>query len=479
MADLQTPLVRRKRKKVLVDYLVQFRWILVIFVVLPFSALIYLNIYLGDMWSAMKSEKRRQKEHEENVDKVVKRLKQRNPKKDGLVCTARKPWIAVGMRNVDYKRARHFEVDLSAFRNILEIDKERMIAKVEPLVNMGQITRATCPMNLALAVVAELDDLTVGGLINCYGIEGSSHIYGLFSDTVIAMEVVLADGRVVRATKDNEYSDLFYGMPWSQGTLGFLVSAEIKLIPTKEYMRLTYTPVKGTLKEIAQAYADSFAPRDGNKINRVGWWFKPWFYQYAQAALKKGEFMEYIPTREYYHRHTRSLYWEGKLILPFGDQFWFRFLLGWLMPPKVSLLKLTQGEAIRNYYHDSHVIQDMLVPLYKVGEALEFVHREMEVYPLWLWLYKLPVKTMVYPDPGFELHQRQGDTSYAQMFTDIGVYYAPAAVLRGEEFNGAEAVHRLEPVAEPGGAQAPPTTLASMEAPPTNFVEEEEGRRKF
>ena len=43
------------------------------------------------------------------------------------------------------------------------------------------------------------------------------------------------------------------------------------------------------------------------------------------------------------------------------------------------MLKLTQGEAIRNYYHDSHVIQDMLVPLYKVGEALEFVHREMEV----------------------------------------------------------------------------------------------------
>jgi len=25
------------------------------------------------------------------------------------------------------------------------------------------------------------------------------------------------------------------------------------------------------------------------------------------------------------------------------------------------------------------VIQDMLVPLYKVGDALEFVHREMEV----------------------------------------------------------------------------------------------------
>ncbi|KAF3341237.1 delta(24)-sterol reductase-like protein [Carex littledalei] len=482
MSDLHTPL-RPKRKKVLVDYLVQFRWIVVIFVVLPISSLIYFKLFLGDTWSAMKSEKRRQKEHDENVKKVVKRLKERDPKKDGLICTARKPWIAVGMRNVDYKRARHFEVDLSAFRNILQIDKERMVARVEPLVNMGQITRYTCPMNLSLAVVAELDDLTVGGLINGYGIEGSSHLFGLFSDTVVAMEVVLADGRVVRATKDNEYSDLFYAIPWSQGTLGFLVAAEIKLINIKEYMKVTYKPCRGNLKELAQAYADSFAPRDGdpskipdfvetmiytpsegvmmtgvysskeeakkkgNKINNQGWWFKPWFYQHAQSALKKGEFVEYIPIREYYHRHTRCLYWEGKLILSFADQWWFRWSLGWLMPPKVSLLKATQGEAVRNYYHDMHVIQDILVPLYKVGEAMEFVHKEMEVYPLWLCphrLYKTPIKTMIYPEAGFEHHHRQGDTPYAQMFTDVGVYYAPGPVLRGEEFNGSEAVRNLE-----------------------------------
>lgn len=446
----------------------------------------YFLTYLGDLKSERKSFKQRQKEHDENVKKVVARLKQRNASKDGLVCTARKPWIAVGMRNVDYKRARHFEVDLSAFRNVIEIDKERMIARVEPLVNMGQITRVTVPMNLALAVVAELDDLTVGGLINGYGIEGSSHIYGLFSDTVVAYEIVLADGRVVRATKDNEYSDLYYAIPWSQGTLGLLVSAEIKLIPIKEYMKLTYKPVVGNLKDLAQAYSDSFAPKDGdqdnpekvpdfvegmiytptegvfmtgryaskeeakkkgNVINSVGWWFKPWFYQHAQTALKKGEFVEYIPTREYYHRHTRCLYWEGKLILPFGDQWWFRFLLGWLMPPKVSLLKATQGEAIRNYYHEMHVIQDMLVPLYKVGDALEFVHKEMEVYPLWVCphkLFKLPYKTMIYPEPGFELHRRQGDTNYAQMYTDVGVYYAPGPVLRGEVFDGVEAVRNLE-----------------------------------
>ncbi|KAL8139904.1 hypothetical protein V2J09_005925 [Rumex salicifolius] len=480
--ELKTPL-RPKKRIEWADFLVKFRWIPVLFVVLPFSFLFYLFIYLGDLRSEMKPYKQRQKEHDKNVLKVIKRLKQRNPSKHGLVCTARKPWIAVGMRNVDYKRARRFEVDLSPFRNILEIDEQRMIARVEPLVNMGQITRVTVPMNLSLAVVAELDDLTVGGLINGYGIEGSSHIYGLFSDTVVAYEIVLADGCLVRATKDNDYSDLFYAIPWSQGTLGLLVAAEIKLIPIKEYMKVTYTPVRGSLRQLAQSYMDSFAPVDGdqekvpdfvetmiynpgegvcmtgryvskeeaeikgNVINNINWWFKKWYYQHCQVALRRGEFVEYIPTRQYYHRHTRSLYWEGKLILPFADQWWFRVFLGWLMPPKVSLLKATQGEAIRNYYHDNHVIQDILVPLYKVPDAVEWVHNNMEVYPLWLCphrLFKLPVKTMVYSEPGFDLHPRQGDTPYAQMYTDLGVYYAPAAVLRGEVFDGAEAVRKME-----------------------------------
>ncbi|KAL9147649.1 hypothetical protein ABFS82_13G186200 [Erythranthe guttata] len=338
MSDLEAPL-RPKRKKIWVDYFVQFRWIIVIFVVLPISFTLYFLTYLGDVWSECKSFEKRQKEHDENVKKVLKRLKDRNPKKDGLVCTARKPWIAVGMRNVDYKRARHFEVDLSAFRNILDPDK--------------------------------VPD---------------------FVETMI------------------------------------------------------YNPTDAVCMTGKYASKEE-AKKKGNKINSVGWWFKPWFYQHAQTALKKGEFVEYIPTRDYYHRHTRCLYWEGKLILPFADQWWFRYTLGWLMPPKVSLLKATQGEAIRNYYHEMHVIQDMLVPLYKVGDALEFVHKEMEVYPLWLCphrMYKLPVKTMVYPEPGFELQRRQGDTHYAQMYTDVGVYYAPGPVLRGEQFDGAEAVHRLE-----------------------------------
>ncbi|GKD96503.1 hypothetical protein Tco_1380400 [Tanacetum coccineum] len=45
---------------------------------------------------------------------------------------------------------------------------------------------------------------------------------------------------------------------------------------------------------------------------------------------------------------------------------------------------------------------------------------------------------------GFEQQCIKGDTPYARMYTDVGVYYAPGPVLRGKVFDGAEAVRRIE-----------------------------------
>ncbi len=46
---------------------------------------------------------------------------------------------------------------------------------------------------------------------------------GLYQESVVSYEVVLADGSAVTATRDNEYSDLFHCLPWSHGTLGKLI----------------------------------------------------------------------------------------------------------------------------------------------------------------------------------------------------------------------------------------------------------------
>lgn len=56
---------------------------------------------------------------------------------------------------------------------------------------------------------------------------------GLYQESIVAYEVVLSDGSLVRATKDNEYSDLYHTLPWSHGTLAFLVALELQIIKIK------------------------------------------------------------------------------------------------------------------------------------------------------------------------------------------------------------------------------------------------------
>jgi hypothetical protein len=57
----------------------------------------------------------------------------------------------------------------------------------------------------------------------------------------------------------------------------------------------------------------------------------------------------------------------------------FRYLFGWMVPPKVSLLKLTQGDTVKELYENNHFIQDMLVPMSTLKDALLCFEKEVKV----------------------------------------------------------------------------------------------------
>lgn len=118
------------------------------------------------------------------------------------------------------------------------------------------------------------------------------------------------------------------------------------------------------------------------KLNRIGLWHKPWFFKHVESFLRTGTGMEYIPLRDYYHRHSRSIFWEIQDIIPFGNNILFRYLFGWMIPPKVSLLKLTQPPAIKKLYESQHLLQDMLVPISQLKKSIECFDREANVRQL-------------------------------------------------------------------------------------------------
>lgn len=469
----------------LVDFLMQFRWIVVIPFVLPLSFL-WARIHL--LRARLKSYLRGPgtvANHEARVEKVCNALRRRRPSEDGLVCTARPSFWSVSIRQNVYKRGKRYEVDLSDLADVVSVDKDNMRVTMEPNVTMGYLTATLLPMGVCVAVVPEYDDLTVGGLVCGYGIEGSSHKYGLFYDEVEEMEIVLAAGKRVKATRDNEYSDLFHALPWSYGALGMLVGVTMRLIRVKPYMKVVYYPVAGTIKEMCQAwdhflvpsgrdwseyveglifssnrgvimtaeYADEAEARASGKINCMGLWFKPWFHKHVlhnilEPSVDGSPVVEYVPTRDYYHRHTRSLYWQADLLVPMGNHVIFRYLLGWLMPPRVSFLKLTTFGKMHDYYIDRFIAQDILVPLRRTAECMELMHDEFDIYPVWLCphrVFKTRKGTMLDCEADYDKEPlAQGDTPEAQMYTDVGIWYTPGHILRGERYDAPAALNSLE-----------------------------------
>jgi len=178
--------------------------------------------------------------HEKRVKEVQEQVRAWNASgREKLMCTARKPWLNMSTRTATFKDdCNKISVEL---RDILGIDKERMVVRAEPRADMGYITRYLLPRGYALALQVEMEDLTIGGLCMGFGMETNSHIYGLIQETVESYEVVLSDGSLIKATR-NENADLFYALPWSWGTIGFLVAVELKIIPVKSHMHVRYIP---------------------------------------------------------------------------------------------------------------------------------------------------------------------------------------------------------------------------------------------
>jgi Delta24-sterol reductase len=132
-----------------------------------------------------------------------------------------------------------------------------------------------------------------------------------------------------------------------------------------------------------------------------------------------------------------------------GNHWLFRWLLGWLMPPRVSALKLSMTPKMIEYYNSKFVAQDILVPAAKTGECMELMHDIFEIYPLWLCAHKVirtRMGTMLDVEPDYDnraIHL-QGDTADAQMYVDVGIWSTPTPILRGEEYNLEAAVDAME-----------------------------------
>jgi glycolate oxidase len=119
---------------------------------------------------------------------------------------------------------------------ILEVSPENRLAVVQPGILNGDLNRALAPYGLWWAPDPSSKDIsTVGGNIamNAGGLLCAK--YGVTREAVLALKVVLADGRLIsvghRTVKGVTGYDLCALMIGSEGTLGIVVECTLKLQP--------------------------------------------------------------------------------------------------------------------------------------------------------------------------------------------------------------------------------------------------------
>ncbi|KAK1755711.1 alpha/beta hydrolase fold-domain-containing protein [Echria macrotheca] len=337
-------------------------------------------------------------------------------------------------------------VDISALSQVLQVDSQKKIALVEPNVPMDALVEATLPHGLVPPVVMEFPGITAGGGFAGTAGESSSFRHGFFDDTVEKVEMVLADGEVVSASR-TERGDLFRGAAGAVGTLGVTTLLEVKLMEAKKFVRTRYRRTN-SVSEAVEAIRDEMGKAEndyvdgilfgedhgvvvtgtltdtkpeGGKVQTFSGAWDPWFYLHARdKTASAGMEEDYVPLAEYLFRYDRGGFWVGAAA--------FRYF--WMVPfTRATRWFLDDFLHTRMMYRALHgsgesarfVVQDIAMPFSTAEDLVKYTSKELNIWPLWL----CPLQRRA--PPTFHPHtttpaDRKRDGKEEDMMLNIGVW---------------------------------------------------------
>lgn len=299
------------------------------------------------------------------------------------------------------------KLDVRDFNNVLQVNAAAGYVEVEGMTPYARLVSECLKHQVMPAVVPQLKSITIGGATVGCGIESSSFRYGLVHETVQEMEILLADGRVVLCTSDNENSDLFYGFPNSYGTLGYALKIKAKVVPVKPYVKLTHQ-VYSDPKIYFSALAQQCARPEVDFVDGV-------VFSHNEMVITLGQFIDQAPhVSDYTYKNIyyRSLRQRQEDYLTVEDYIW-RWDTDWFWCSKNLL---AQNPLIRRLYgkarlnsvnytkimrwnsrwklmnrinrilgiHSESVIQDVEVPIENATKFLSFYHDAIRFMPVWI-----------------------------------------------------------------------------------------------
>jgi FAD/FMN-containing dehydrogenase len=286
-----------------------------------------------------------------------------------------------------------------------------------------RLVEETLRHSLIPYVVPQLKTITLGGAVTGLGIESTSFRNGLPHESVLEMDVFTGTGEVVTATPDNEHADLFRTFPNSYGSLGYATRLRIRLEPVPAYAALRHVRFHEADK-LSAAIAEITERRewDGVQVDAMdGVAFAPgeyyltlatWTDEAPAGSVSTGSTTatsDYTGTEIYFRsiqqRETDLLTIHDYLWRWDTDWFWCSGAFG-AQDPRIRrfwprrwrrsdvymrLLGLDRRYGIADRLdrragrpQRERVIQDVEIPVDRVGEFLDWFDAEVGMRPVWL-----------------------------------------------------------------------------------------------
>jgi FAD/FMN-containing dehydrogenase len=309
--------------------------------------------------------------------------------------------------------AAHSALDADGFTGVISVDTANRTADVLAMTTYEDLVAATLRYGLIPLVVPQLKTITLGGAVTGLGIESSSFRNGCPHESVLEMDVLTGDGRVVTASPDGEHSDLFYGFPNSYGTLGYALRLRIALEPVTPYIHLRhvrFTSVTDCATAIARVCADR--EWNGERIDFVdGSWFSGTecyltLANYTATAPHASSYTgqkiyyrsiqhqseDWLTTHDYLWRWDTDWFWcsrafgaQNPRIRRVWPKRWRRSDVYWKLIALEDRYRIKARIDARNGKPaEERVIQDVEIPVDRLAEFIEFLDVRTGIEPVWL-----------------------------------------------------------------------------------------------
>jgi FAD/FMN-containing dehydrogenase len=295
-------------------------------------------------------------------------------------------------------------IDISALREVLEIDAAGRTCTAEPGVTFAELVAATLEHGLLPCVVPELEGITVGGAVAGCSVEAMSFRHGGFHDSCLEYEVVSGAGEVVTCSPERDPA-LFHMIHGSYGTLGVLTRSKFRLVPARRFVKMTYER-HTTLEAFTVALRAHCAAGDHDFIDGI-------IHGPRELVLCLGDFVDeapylssyrwldvfykstrvraqdYLTTVDYCFRYDTECHWLTRTVPPLEWR-WVRLLVGRLFLGSTRLIRWSKRlERLMGLKRRPDVVVDVFIPARNFEAFFRWYEERFVFWPLWIVPYRV------------------------------------------------------------------------------------------